>query len=176
MAAREMKRTLRLKNALLSSRYEICIERMKYFTEAYRDNPQDPPIIKRAKAVAHTLQNMTLFIREDELLVGNETSKNLGEKVNLDLHRFNNFDQESTFEELSGRNPQPFFIDENDMKSLMEMNPYWKGRSLADDMIHEELLHKNLISDQGMFASARSNNQHSHQMSPGPRSRFAPFA
>ena len=157
MAAREMKRTLRLKNALLSSRYEICIERMKYFTEAYRDNPQDPPIIKRAKAVAHTLQNMTLFIREDELLVGNETSKNLGEKVNLDLHRFNNLDQESTFEELSGRNPQPFFIDENDMKSLMEMNPYWKGRSLADDMIREELLHKNLISAQGMFASAQPN-------------------
>lgn len=157
-AIAELKRTLRLKNDLLSSRYEICIERMKYFTEAYRNNPLDPPIIKRANAVAHTLQNMTIFIRDDELLVGNETSKNLGEKINLDLQRFNNnLDQKSTFEELSKRNPQPFFIEENDMKSLMEIIPYWKGKSLVGDMIHNELLHKNLISDQGMFASIVPN-------------------
>ncbi len=131
---------------------------MKYFTEAYRNNPQDPPTIKRAKAAAHTLQNMTIFIRDDELLVGNETSKNLGEKINLDLQRFNNnLDQKSTFEELSKRNPQPFFIEENDMKSLMEIIPYWKGKSLVGDIIHNELLHKNLISDQGMFASIVPN-------------------
>lgn len=156
-AAKELKRTLRLKENLLSSPYEICIERIKYFTEAYRDNPQDPPIIKRAKAVAHTLQNMTIFIRDDELLVGNETSKNLGEKINLDLHRFNNLDQQSTFEELSTRNPQPFIIEENDLSSLMDIIPYWKGKSLLDDIVHEELRHRNLISDQGMFASSAPN-------------------
>ena len=89
-AVKELKRTLRLKDNLLSSRYEICIERMKFFTEAYNKYADDPENIKRAKAVAHTLQNMTIFIRDDELLVGNETSKNLGEKINLDLHRFDN--------------------------------------------------------------------------------------
>jgi pyruvate formate-lyase/glycerol dehydratase family glycyl radical enzyme len=157
-ALNEPKRTLRLKNNLLSSRYEICIERMKYFTEAYRDNPQDPPIIKRAKAVAHTLQNMTIFIRDDELLVGNETSKNLGEKINLDLQRFNNnLDQQSTFEELSKRNPQPFFIEEGDRKALMEIIPYWKGKALVGDLIHQELLNKKLISEQGMFAAIVPN-------------------
>ena len=157
-AEKELKRTLRLKNNLLSSRYEICIERMKFFTQTYQDNPQDQPIIKRAKAVAHTLQNMTIFIRDDELLVGNETSKNLGEKINLDLQRFNNnLDQKSTFEELSKRNPQPFFIEENDMKTLMEIIPYWKGKSLVGDIIHKELLHKNLISAQGIFASLAPN-------------------
>ena len=157
-AIKEPKRTLRLKNNLLSSRYEICIERMKYFTEAYRNNPQDPPIIKRAKAVAHTLQNMTIFIRDDELLVGNETSKNLGEKINLDLQRFNNnLDQKSTFEELAKRNPQPFFIEEGDMQSLLEIIPYWKGKSLVGDIIHKELLNKKLISEQGMFAALVPN-------------------
>jgi len=85
---------------------------MKFFTEAYKEYSKAPENIKRAKAVAHTLQNMTIFIRDDELLVGNETSKNLGEKVNLDLQRFdNNLDQKSTYEELSKRNPQPFFIE-----------------------------------------------------------------
>lgn len=155
---KELKRTIRLKNNLLSSKYEICIERMKFFTEAYQNNPQDPPIIKRAKALSHTLHNMTIFIRDDELLVGNETSKNLGEKINLDLERFSiNFDQESTFDELSKRHPQPFFISENDMKMLMGMVPYWKGKALVGDIIHQELLNKNLISAQGMFASIAPN-------------------
>jgi pyruvate formate-lyase/glycerol dehydratase family glycyl radical enzyme len=158
MAPEELKRTLRLKNDLLSSKYEICIERMKFFTEAYRNNPQDPPIIKRARAVAHTLQNMTIFIRDDELLVGNETSKNLGEKINLDLQRFNdNPDQKGFFDELSGRNPQPFFIEDNDRKALAEIIPYWRGKSLVSDFIRDELLHKNLIADKGMFAASAPN-------------------
>jgi len=61
---------------------------MRYFTEIYKKYPDDPEIIKKAKAVAHTLKNMTIFIRNDELLVGNETSKNLGEKLNLDLYSY----------------------------------------------------------------------------------------
>ncbi|TFF90814.1 MAG: hypothetical protein EU548_01155 [Promethearchaeota archaeon] len=78
-------RILKLKNNLLSSRYELCIERVKFFTKIYKEYPDDPEIIKRVKAVAYTLRHMTIFFREDELLVGNETSKNLGEKINLDL-------------------------------------------------------------------------------------------
>jgi len=70
-----------LKNNMLSSKYELCIERMRFFTEIYKQYPDDPEVIKRAKAIAHTLKNMTIFIRDDELLVGNETSKNLGEKI-----------------------------------------------------------------------------------------------
>jgi len=157
-AESESKRTVRLKNNLLSSKYEICLERMKFFTEAYQNNPGDTQIIKRAKAVAHTLENMTIFIRDDELLIGNETSKNLGEKVNLDLQRFNNnLDKKSTFEELARRNPQPFFIQDKDINTLMEIIPYWQGKSLVGDIIHKELLNKNLIAAQGMFASVTPN-------------------
>ena len=106
-AEKKLKRTLRLKDNLLSSRYEICIERMRFFTEAYKRYSKAPENVKRAKAVAHTLQNMTIFIRDDELLVGNETSKNLGEKVNLDLQSFNsNPDRKSAYEALSRRNPR----------------------------------------------------------------------
>ncbi len=157
-AEKKLKRTLRLKDNLLSSRYEICIERMKFFTEAYKKYSEDSENIKRAKAVAHTLQNMTIFIRDDELLIGNETSKNLGEKVNLDLQRFdNNLDQKSTYEELSKRNPQPFFIKDHEVDELLEMIPFWQGKSLADDIINKELLDKKLISDNGMLSALTPN-------------------
>ena len=158
LAENESKRTVRLKNNLLSSKYEICIERIKFFTEVYQNNARDTQIIKRAKAVAHTLENMTIFIRDDELLVGNETSKNLGEKVNLDLQRFNdNLDKKSTYEELAKRNPQPFFIQDNDIHTLMEIIPYWQGKSLVGDIIYEELLNKKLIASQGMLAAVAPN-------------------
>ncbi len=156
--ASEVARTQRLKNDLLSSRYEICIERMKYYTEAFREHSSDPPVIRRARALARTLRNMTIFIRDDELLVGNETSKNLGEKVNLDLQRFNNnLEQKSTFDALATRHPQPFFIADNDVDDLMEMLPFWEGKSLAGDLIHKALLEKKLISDQGMFSDLVPN-------------------
>lgn len=140
-------RTARMKEEFLSCRYEICIERMKYFTEAHREKPEAPEIIRRAEGLARTLEHMTIFIRDDELLVGNETGKNLGEKVNLDLQRFyEGLDQRSTYEELARRHPQPFFIEDADIDALMEMIPYWKGRSLAGDIIPEQLYQEGLIS------------------------------
>jgi len=86
-----IKRTIKLKDNLLSSPYDLCIERLRFFTESYKINENDPEIIKKAKAIAHTLKNMTIFIRDDELLVGNETSKNLGEKLAFELHSFRGF-------------------------------------------------------------------------------------
>jgi len=151
-------RTQRLKNNLLSSKYELCIERMRFFTEIYKKYPNDPEIIKRAKALAHTLKNMTIFIRDDELLVGNETSKNLGEKINLDLLRYDNsLDKPSTYKKLARRKLQPFYIGDNERDELLEMIPFWKGRSLVADKINERLLKESLITGTGKIASLAPN-------------------
>lgn len=146
-ALTDVGRTTRLKENLLSSRYEICVERMIFFTEAFKQNEDASPIIQRAKALAHTLGNMSIFIREDELLVGNETSKNLGDKVNLDLQRFNNnLEEKSTYEELAVRHPQPFFIKDSEIDALLEIIPFWKGKSLVGDVIPGKLYQHGLIS------------------------------
>ena len=42
-------RTTKLKENLLSSKYELCVERMRFFTEIYKKYPDKPEIIKRAK-------------------------------------------------------------------------------------------------------------------------------
>ena len=118
-------RILNLKSDMLSSKYELCIERMRYFTEIYKHFPDDPEIIKRAKAIAHTLKNMTIFIRNDELLVGNETSKNLGEKLNLDLHCYDNIlEKRTTYKKLRRRRVQPFNIEEQDIDELLQIIPF----------------------------------------------------
>ena len=152
------KRIDNLKDNMLSSKYELCIERMKYCTEIYKQYPNDPEIIKRAKSIAHTLKNMTLFIREDELLVGNETSKNLGEKINLDLHHYDNsLEKRATYKKLKRRKLQPFFIDEPDIDELLEIIPYWKGKSLVDGRINKKLREEQLITGEGQIASLAPN-------------------
>jgi len=152
------KRIINLKNNMLSSKYELCIERMKYFTEIYKQYPDDPEIIKRAKSIAHTLKNMSIFIRDDELLVGNETSKNLGEKINLDLHHYDNsLEKRTTYKKLRRRKIQPFFIDEPDIDELLEIIPFWKGKSLLDGRINKKLREEKLITGKGHIVSLAPN-------------------
>lgn len=142
-----MKRTIKLKNNLLSSKYELCIERMKFFTEIYKKYPNDPEIIKRAKAIAHTLRNMTIFIRENELLVGNETSKNLGEKIFLDLYSYDKtLGDRNSIQKYRKRKLQPFYIEDSEIEELLKIFPYWKGKALYGDIIPKELFDRKLIT------------------------------
>ena len=158
LANNSLGRTLKLKRNLLSSKYELCIERMKFFTEIYKKYSNDSEIIKRAKAVAHTLKNMTIFIRDDELLVGNETSKNLGEKINLDLLRYNNIlDKNSTYKKFARRKLQAFFIEDDERDELLEIIPFWKGKSLVADKINEKLFKEGLITGTGKITSLAPN-------------------
>ncbi|MFX1412489.1 MAG: pyruvate formate lyase family protein [Promethearchaeota archaeon] len=154
----DSKRILNLKRNLLSSKYELCIERMKFFTEIYKKYPNDSEIMKRAKAVSHTLKNMTIFIRDNELLVGNETSKNLGEKINLDLQRYDNsLEKKITYKKLARRKLQPFFIEEDDINNLLELIPFWKDKDLIDGRISKRLLEEGLISGTGLVSSLVPN-------------------
>jgi pyruvate formate-lyase/glycerol dehydratase family glycyl radical enzyme len=157
IATNKSKRISKLKSNLLSSKYELCTEKMRYYTEIYKEFPNDPENIKRAKALAHTLKNMKIFIRDDELLVGNETSKNLGEKFNLDYACDNSFEKRSTYKKLARRKVQPFFIQEEEIDEILEMIPFWKGKALVEDYIIKKLLKEGYISSKGMIDSLAPN-------------------
>jgi formate C-acetyltransferase len=153
-----MRRTIKLKNNLLSSKYELCIERMKFFTEIYKKYQDDPEIIKRAKAIAHTLRNMTIFIRENELLVGNETSKNLGEKIFLDLYSYDRtLDDRNSIQKYRERKLQPFYLEESEIEELLKIRPYWKGKALYGEIIPKKLFKKKLITGLDRIKAAAPN-------------------
>jgi len=150
-----IKRTFKLKDNLLSSPYDLCIERLRFFTEIYKIHENEPVIIKKAKAIAHTLKNMTIFIRDGELLVGNETSKNLGEKLTFELHSFRGFTDKESLKQLGERKPQPFHISDEDVEVLMKMIPFWKGKSLYGDIIYKRMQDEKIIKrDDNIAASA----------------------
>ncbi len=143
---------------LLSSNYDLCIERIKFFTEIYKENKEDHEILKRAMALAHTLKNMTIFIRNDELLVGNETSKNLGEKINLDLLSYDdNFSKRSSILKFGKRKLQPFQIEDHEIDDLLELVPFWKGKALYSDIIYQRLIDEKLINSTRKLAAVAPN-------------------
>ncbi|MBY9019211.1 MAG: hypothetical protein KGD66_10320, partial [Candidatus Lokiarchaeota archaeon] len=152
------RRTLALKEELLSCKYELCIERIRYYTQACKKHDKEPEVIKRALALAHTLKHMSIFIRNGELLVGNETSKNLGEKINLDLLRYqNNFNKKSTFKKFERRKLQPFYINEEEIEELLEIAPFWDGKALIADRINTRLVNEGLIASEGTISSLAPN-------------------
>lgn len=152
------RRTLRLKNDLLRSKYELCVERIRYFTEIFKKLPDASEIIKRSKALAHTLENMTIFIRKDELLVGNETSKNLGEKINLDLHSYDGtFNKRTTIKRYEKRKLQPFSMEENEINELLNIIPFWKGKALYGNIIPQKIFEEKLVSGKARIEATAPN-------------------
>ena len=138
-------RTSKLKANLLTSPYELCIERAKFYTEIYQECKDEPEILIRAKALAHTLKNKTIFIRDEELLVGNETSKNLGDKIVLDLYSYRDFTKKRELRTLRTRKVQPFQISDEDVEELDKLIPFWKRKALYDNIIFQRMVDENVI-------------------------------
>ncbi|NMD41060.1 MAG: hypothetical protein GYA83_09720, partial [Deltaproteobacteria bacterium] len=63
----------RIRQALLSQGVQLCTERALLITGFFRklDNPNEPMVIRKAKALRHLLQNKSVKIFSDELIVGN---------------------------------------------------------------------------------------------------------
>ena len=51
---------------------KICLERARLVTESYRATEGEPTVTRKAKALAHLLDNMTIYILDGEFIVGGE--------------------------------------------------------------------------------------------------------
>ncbi len=74
LKAGSTERVNRLRAQLLNTTPSLCAERGLLITEAYEKYQADPPVLRRAKALAHTLENMTVSIAAEEIIVGNQAS------------------------------------------------------------------------------------------------------
>ena len=108
----------------------ICTERGRLLTESYKETKGEPPLLRQAKALAKVLDEMTIFIGEGELIVGNVTSKIRGgpilPEINAQwmLEEFDNFGTREwdRFEPLT----------EDEKATISEFVSWWEGESLYD--------------------------------------------
>ncbi len=122
----------RYKHLILNADYEICIERARYYTESFKQTEGEHPSVRAARALRHTLSNMTLYILDGEAIAGNRSSKITG--VVLPVERGDvNVILDMELEPLLRRKRQPFYIDPEDRNVLdQEILPYWRGRTVRD--------------------------------------------
>ena len=77
-------RIAKQKARVLSSVYELDIERAKYYTDAYKRTEGQLPGIRAARGLEETLGKMTIRIDDEELIVGSKTSKKWGGPVYIE--------------------------------------------------------------------------------------------
>jgi len=126
------KRTDTYRQMIYNADYEICIERARYYTESYKKSEGEYPTIRAAKALEKTLDNMTIYILDQEQIVGNRSSKILGAILPIERGDMN-IVIKLDLKNLKKRDYKPFKIAPKDEKLLKkEILPYWKGKTVRE--------------------------------------------
>ena len=67
-------RVAKLREGALAKTPGVCVERARYLTKAYKENEEKSKYMKRALAVKEVLENMSIYMKDGELVVGNQAS------------------------------------------------------------------------------------------------------
>ena len=126
MTVKLTERCERLRDRLIRTDPIICPERAVLWTESYRQTESEPPVIRAAMALKHTLSNMTIHIYDDELLVGNQGSALRAAPMHpqINLWFLNELDQ---FEK---RTSSRFLISEDAKQKLRSVESYGEEAAL----------------------------------------------
>jgi pyruvate formate-lyase/glycerol dehydratase family glycyl radical enzyme len=116
----------RLKQRLEVDEFVICVEKARLVMEALSQAEGLPQIVRRAKATAHYLDNKTIFIEDDELIVGNIASKPMGLEAG-------SLGPTWPKEDLVDLREAGLVLTDEDEAVLRSMDSYWKGKGRTLD-------------------------------------------
>lgn len=118
-----------LKKMFLDTKPTICVERADIYTEVYRTHQAEPVVVKRAIALCETLKRMTIRIEENELIVGNQSSRLRAAPI------FPEYAVDWILAELDDFEKRPgdaFFPSEQTKSDVRRICPFWKGATLIE--------------------------------------------
>lgn len=151
------KRIKRLKDAFLNAQRQVDVERIILVTNSYKKTLDHPKVIRRAIALKDVLMNMSIVIRNDELIVGAHAKKLRAVPL---FPEYATDWLETQMDDFETRPGDQFFISEEQKKVVYECLNYWKGRSLRDNVIKavphdiKEVLETGIISNDNYTMSA----------------------
>ena len=131
-------RTEAMKQHVISTPHEICLERALLITESYKQTKGEDPILRFAKAIEHLLTNMTIKIWDDEIIVGNRCTKYSGAPLFPEI-RIDTLELDC--ESYNKRLFQHLYISEDETRILKEqIIPYWREEGVTVRKRFEDLL------------------------------------
>ena len=123
-------RVRKLRQEILTTPWEVCIERARWYTEVYARNAEQPIEVTRALAFRRTLEETPIRIYRGELLVGHRTSKRVGSPLFPEVKPAW---IEAELDLFSSRELQRFQVSEEDKAVLRsEILPFWRKRGARD--------------------------------------------
>ncbi|MDY6912900.1 MAG: glycyl radical protein [Planctomycetota bacterium] len=122
-------RGAKLRQQVFADKPEVCSERCRIITELYRQTEDKPAVIRRACALKKILNEMSIFILDGELIVGNHASKPRSAPV------FPEYSVDWILREMDEFDTRPgdaFRVSDENKKILRQLLPYWKQKTHMD--------------------------------------------
>ena len=124
-----------LKEKMLNEPRYVSIEQARIVTEVYHQTEGQPPCIRRARALQAALTRMSIRLEPEERIVGNRTP---GVRAGVVFPETGASWVDREFETLSTRPQDRFQVRQADITEFRtKILPYWKGRSLEDQVCAE---------------------------------------
>lgn len=113
-------------------RPRIDVERAKYFTESFRQTEGEPLILRWSKAMKHIAENITVYIDDNQLVVGRAGAQG---RYGILYPELDGDFLDLAIEQLPKRVGAPFSISEAEVKVVVEeIAPYWKGKTFHENL------------------------------------------
>ncbi|WP_242396728.1 glycyl radical protein [Clostridium butyricum] len=112
---------------VLEEKPYIDAERALLATESYKENKNQPAVMKRALMLKNILEKMSIYIEDETLIVGNQASSN------KDAPIFPEYTMEFVVNELDlfeKRDGDVFYITEKTKEDLRSIAPFWENNNL----------------------------------------------
>ncbi|MDR0568224.1 MAG: formate C-acetyltransferase/glycerol dehydratase family glycyl radical enzyme, partial [Spirochaetaceae bacterium] len=122
-------RMRKFRDNLLSAKPYVCAERARITTDTYRENMDQPMVLRRALMYRNILREMSIFIEPETLLAGNQASGNRFAPI------FPEYAMDWVIQELDAfdkREGDRFYITEETKAILRDMAPFWKHNTVKD--------------------------------------------
>jgi formate C-acetyltransferase len=127
-------RVARLREQCLETKPWLSIERARLITESYRDSRIASSVMLRACALRHVMGHKSIYIGDDELIVGERGPSPRGTPTYPEICCHSLEDLEI----LNSRAKIAYHVPE-DARAVQreEIIPYWRGRSIRDLIFQE---------------------------------------
>lgn len=124
-------RVQNVRQDLLDSIPAICPERALLITESYKQTEGEPYVLRKAKALDAILSNMSIYIEDGQLIVGNQASSQRAAPIFPEYSIGWVIDELDKFDNRSG---DVFAISEETKQKLRGIQPYWQGKTHQDEV------------------------------------------
>lgn len=125
----------KLRDELLDTTPEICSERAKIFTESMKRSEGEPIVKRRAKSFHEVLDKMSIYVRDGELLVGNQARSPRAAPI------FPEYSVEWIEDEFNGkpyhfdkRPSDKFHYTQKVEHEIRDIIKYWQGKTIFENL------------------------------------------